>query len=125
MQILNYLAASPLATTATFTAVHFYLSEAEYSSLVASSASLAQVVIEISTDPIEFTFFLYFKQVQFPPLEQDYFIDIHCFFCCITIINSGSGHNISLPPPQPAGLRLWGWLASIPLIYFPHLQQSQ
>ena len=42
------------------------MSEAEYSypsypSLVASSASSALVVIEISTDPIEFTFFLVFS----------------------------------------------------------------
>ena len=33
------------------------MSEAEYSSLVASSASPAQVVIETSIDPIEITYF--------------------------------------------------------------------
>ena len=71
--ILISLAASPLATTATFSTVHFSMSEAEYSSLVASSASTAQVVIEILTDPIEFIFFLYFQEVQFPPLALEYF----------------------------------------------------
>ena len=37
------------------------MSEAEYFSLVASSASSTQVVIEISTDPIEFTYFSVFS----------------------------------------------------------------
>ena len=37
------------------------MSEAEYSCLVASSASSAQIVIEISTDPIEFTYFSVFS----------------------------------------------------------------
>ena len=71
--ILKSLAASPLATTATYSTVHFSMSEAEYSTLVASSAFSPQVVIEISTDPIEFIFFLYFQQVQLLPLGQDYF----------------------------------------------------
>ena len=44
------------------------MSEAEYSSLVASSASPAQVVIEILTAQIDFS---YFQQVQFPLLAQD------------------------------------------------------
>ena len=35
------------------------MSEALYSSLVASSASSAQVVIEISIDPIEFNYFFF------------------------------------------------------------------
>ena len=61
VSILKSLAASPLASTATFSAVHFSMSEAEYSSLVASSASPAQVVIEISTDPIDFTYFSVFS----------------------------------------------------------------
>jgi hypothetical protein len=69
--ILKSLAASPLASTATFSTVHFSMSEAEYFSLVASSASPDQVVIKISTDPIDFTYFLYFQQVQFPLLAQD------------------------------------------------------
>jgi hypothetical protein len=49
VQILKSLAASPLATTATFSTVHISKSEA-------SPASSAQVVIEISTDLNEFTF---------------------------------------------------------------------
>ena len=40
------------------------MSEAEYSSLVASSASSAQVVLEISTDLIEFTYFSVFSAVS-------------------------------------------------------------
>ena len=47
------------------------MSEADYSSLVASSASSAQVVIEILTDLIYFNYFLYFQRVQFPPLVKD------------------------------------------------------
>ena len=50
------MTASRLATTATSSTVHFSMSEAEYSSLVALSDFSAQVVIEISTDLIEFTF---------------------------------------------------------------------
>ena len=57
MPILESLAASPLATTATFSKVHFSISEAEYSSFVATSDSSAQVVIEISTVLIAFTYF--------------------------------------------------------------------
>ena len=71
MSILKSLAASPFATTATFSTVHFSMSEADYSSLEASSASSAHVVVEISTDPIEFTFFLYFQHVQFPQLAHN------------------------------------------------------
>ena len=56
MPILTSLAASPLATTATFSTVQFSMLEAEYTSLVASSPSSPQVIIEISTDPIEFTY---------------------------------------------------------------------
>ena len=37
------------------------MSEAEYSSLVATSAFSAQVVIEISTDPIKFIYFSVFS----------------------------------------------------------------
>ena len=37
------------------------MSESEYFSLVASSASSTQVVIEISTDPIVFTYFSVFS----------------------------------------------------------------
>ena len=42
------MAVSPLATTATFSAARFSLSETESSRLVASSASYAKVYIEIS-----------------------------------------------------------------------------
>ena len=41
--VLEALAASPLATTATFSAAEFSLSEAESSRLLASSASYAKV----------------------------------------------------------------------------------
>ena len=69
--MLESLAASPLATTATFSTVLFSISEAEYSSFVATSDSSAQVIIEILTVLIEFTyFFLYFQHVQLPPLAQ-------------------------------------------------------
>ena len=37
--IMNSLAASPMASTVTFSTLHFSMSEAEYTSLVASSAS--------------------------------------------------------------------------------------
>ena len=47
--ILKSLSASPLASTATFSTVHFSMSEAEYFNLVASSASPDQVVVKIST----------------------------------------------------------------------------
>ena len=61
VRLLESLTASPLATTATFSTVHFLISEAEYFSLVAISISSAQVVIEISTDPIKFTYFSVFS----------------------------------------------------------------
>ena len=41
------------------------MSESKYSSLGASSASLAQVVIEISTDPIDFFFVFSAGSVSF------------------------------------------------------------
>ena len=125
VQILKSLAASPLTTTATFSTIHFSMSEAEYSSLVASSASSAQLVIEISTDLIQFTFFCIFCRFSFPPWHRISFIDIHCFFSCVTNIISCSRRNNPLPPPEPAGLLYWGWLTSIPLKCFPHLPQSQ
>ena len=61
VSILKSLAASLLVSTATFSTVQFSMSEAEYSSLVASSASPAQVVLEISTDSIDFTYFSVFS----------------------------------------------------------------
>ena len=67
--ILKSMAASPLAST--FSTLHFSMSEAEYYSLVASSASPDKVVIKISTDPRNFAYFLYFQQIQFPLLAQD------------------------------------------------------
>ena len=56
MQILKSLAASPLATTATFLTFYFCILEADHSSLVASPASFAQVVIEISTEFMVLTY---------------------------------------------------------------------
>ena len=50
--ILKFFAASHLETTASFSTVHGSMSEEEYSSVVGSSASSAQVVIKISTDQI-------------------------------------------------------------------------
>ena len=113
--ILKSLAASPLASTATFSAVHSFMSEAEYSSLVASSGSSAQVVMEISTDPIEFPLFCILSRFSFLHLHRISLIDIHCFSSFVTNINSCSGRNSPLPPPQPLWLRYWSWLTSIPL----------
>ena len=60
MPILTSLAASP-SPTATFSTVSSSISEAEYSSLVALSASSAKVLIEISTDLVELTYFSVFS----------------------------------------------------------------
>ena len=59
---------------------------------------------------------------SFLQLYRNNSIAFHCFFCCVTNNNSCSDRNIPLPPPQPAGLRYWGWLTSIPLKYFPQSQ---
>jgi hypothetical protein len=61
VQILKSFVASPLATTSTFSTVPFSISEADYSSLVVSSTSSAQGVIEIHTDVAEVTYFSVFS----------------------------------------------------------------
>jgi hypothetical protein len=108
---LTTLAASPLATTATFSTVHFSMSEIKHSSLVASSASSTQVVIEISTDPIKLTFFLYFQQVLFLPLAHDFFsltftvssvvLPISIASLAVTFIPSLMVLRVGADPPLP------------------------
>ena len=71
------------------------MSEAEYSGLIASSASSDQMVIEISTALIELSyFFCIFSRFSFLHWHRISLIYIHCFFCCVTSINSCSGRNI-------------------------------
>ena len=85
------------------------MSEEEYSSLVASSASSTSVVIEISTDVIKFTYFSVFSAGSVSSNGTG--LVSLTFTVSSDVLNLSkrcSGRNFPLPPSQHAGLRYWG-----------------